>query len=380
MTLVIDAVGARVGGNITILNNILYYLSTIDSELHFIVYIEKTSLEKYFIYINKNITIKTVNDKSLVKKIFWQQFKLHKIAKEHNAQVILSITNIVSFFPRVPQVVYFHQALLFITNQQLFNFFGLSNIIRFKVLKIFVVLGFLKADAIVVQTDYIKQRIVTELPGVKAKVHRVYSGIPKIFDNRISELTFSEHLKDEFKILYIAHPAEYKNFDILFEAAKLAKEKKIFFKFLLTLDKSSSDSRYQSFIDEYVQKISEYGIEDYFYFLGSLKNHAEIEYAYLFTDIVIHPSFVESFPQTFTEAMQYGKPLISVDLPYAREIGENASLYFNVEDPLTLLDGLEKYITNKKLLVDMSLKSKKRIKFFDPMTRWTSLYNIIKNV
>ncbi len=380
MRLIIDAVGASTGGNITILNNILYYLSAINTKLLITVYIEKIPAKKYFIVKNNNIGIKIVNDKSLVQKIMWQQFELHKTVQKNGGDVILSITNIGSFFPKIPQVVYFHQALLFIPNKQLFSFFDLSYIIRFKILKLFVVLGFFKAKAIIAQTAFVKQNIINEFPSVKDKVYQIYSGIPKIFEEHVSNWTVPEEIEHEFKILYIAHPSEYKNFDILFETAKLAKEKDVRFKFLLTLDKSSNDKRYQKFISQYVDKISEYEIIEYFHFTGSLKNNAEIEQAYKFSDIVIHPSFVESFPQTFTEAMQYGKPLLSVDLPYAREIAGDASLYFKATEPNNLLDAILTYLNNKDFLFDMSLRSKQQVELFDPMKRWTELYDVIQKL
>ena len=380
MKLIIDAVGASAGGNITILNNILYYLSTIDSEFYITVYIEKLPAEKNFIFINDKIDIKIVNNQSLIRKILWQQFELHKTVQNDGGDVILSITNIGSFFPKVSQVVYFHQALLFIPNKQLFQFYDLSYIIRFKVMKFFVMMGFLKAKAIIAQTDFVKQSIIKQLPSIKDRVYQVYSGIPRVFEGRVSNWSAPIRIKNEFKILYIAHPSEYKNFDILFETARLAKEKNIQFKFLLTLDRSSDNSRYQNFVSQYIEYIEKYKIEDYIYFIGSLKNNAEIEEAYLFTDLVIHPSLVESFPQTFTEAMQYGKPLISVDLPYAKEIAGDASLYFQSTDQNSLLEGITRYMNNKELLSEMSFQSKQRIGFFDSLTRWKELYMIIIKV
>lgn len=378
MRLIIDAVGASTGGNITILNNILYYLSEIDIDLQITVYMEQTPKEKYFIFKNENITIQTVEDKPLIKKIVWQQFGLHKDVQKNGGDVVLSITNIGSYFPKVPQVVYFHQALLFIPNKQLFQLFHLNYIIRFKVLKFFVLLGFLKSKAIIVQTKFVKQNIIKQIPKVKDKVYQIYSGVPKVFQEQLSDWKIPIEIKDEFKILYVAHPSEHKNFEILFETAKIARENNINFKFLLTLDRFSENPRYQNFITQYTNKIAQYKIEEYVYFTGSLKNHAEIEEAYFFSEAVIHPSLVESFPQTFTEAMKYSKPLISVDLPYAREIAGDASLYFNGADALSLLNVIEKYIKDKKLLSSMALKSKERIKIFEPLERWTELYNIIK--
>jgi glycosyltransferase involved in cell wall biosynthesis len=378
MILSIDAVGASTGGNITILNNILYYLSKIDPDLQVTVYIEETPWRNYYIYTNNKIKIKAVSDKSLPQKIMWQQFDLHTRMKKEGGDLILSITNIGSFFPKVPQIVYFHQALLFIPNKQLFSFFNFSYIIRFIVLKLFVVLGFIKAKAIIAQTDFVKQNIIRQLPSVKDKVYRVYSGIPKIFEQQQSNWKEPEGMDGVLKILYIAHPAEYKNFDILFETAKLAKKDGVRFKFLLTLDRQSDNPRYQNFIDQYMQKVTDYNIEEYICFIGSLKNNAEIKQVYQFSDIVIHPSFVESFPQTFTEAMQYGKPLISADLPYAREIAGDASLYFGANDPVSLLNCLESYKKDAGLLSEMSLKSKERVEFFDPIRRWAELYMIIK--
>ncbi len=381
MKLSIDAVGINIGGGITILNNILYYLTKIDKSLNIEVYIEEGVPSNIYIYSNININIKTIKKKSVVKRIVWQQFIFHSKAISSKADVVLSITNIVSFFPKIPQVVYFHQSLLFAPNKQLFKFFNFYSIIRFKVLKFFVIMGFFKSNAIVTQTDLVRQSIIAQFPSMKDKIYQVYSGTPKVFQQNINTNDWSAtfDIGEGFKILYIAYPTEYKNFDILFDAARLAKRKHIKFKFILTLDVTSSDPIQQGFINKYINKISEYKIEDYVYFMGSLKSNIEVERSYVLSDVVIHPSFVESFPQTFTEAMRYGKPLISADLPYAREIAGKSSLYFKPEDPVDLLNAIEKYINNENFMNEMSIKSKNRGDFFKPVLNWNKLYKIIKN-
>lgn len=379
MTLIIDAVGASTGGNITILNNILYYLNKIDNSLNIVIFLEKTPSEKFYLYQNNRIIFQPVPDKSLVKKILWQQFELHKTVKSNFPNsIILSITNVVSFFPKIKQIAYFHQGLLFISNKELFKYFSLSYIIRFKILKFFVILGFFRANAIISQTNHIQNSIINEYPKLKNKIHTVYSGNPKVFNENISEWEIPFKIKDEFKIFYIAHPGEYKNFDILFEAAKLAKKNKIKFMFLLTIDKNSDNSRYKNFINTFNEKIINYDIQDYIYFTGILKNSKEIEDAYKFSDVIIHPSFVESFPQTFTEAMQLGKPLLSVDLPYAKEIADDASIYFKATDSNDLLEKIKMLKENKNLLKELSVKSLERSKFFEPENQWLELYNILK--
>lgn len=381
MTLIIDAVGASTGGNITILNNILYYLQQIDSNLKIVVFIEKTPREKYFIFQNQNILIESVDNKSLVKKILWQQVTVQKIARnKYPTSILFSITNVVSFFPKVKQIAYFHQGLLFIPNTQLFKYFNLSYIIRFKILKLFVISGFYKANAIITQTNHIKKSIIKEFPKLKNKIYTVYSGIPKVFIENTSKWEIPYQIKNEFKILYIAHPTEYKNFEILFETAKLAKEKNVEFKFLLTLDTNPTNPRIANFVENFKEIIKKYSIENYIYFTNVLKNSKEIEEAYKFCDVVIHPSFVESFPQTFTEAMQLGKPLISIDLPYAKEIADNASLYFNPDDSNELLECILSLISNKNKLEELKIKSLRRSEFFDPKIKWQELYNVIKNV
>ena len=381
MNLSIDAVGINIGGGVTILNNILYYLTKIDKSLNIEVYIEEDTPNNVYIYSDTGINIKTIKKKSVVKRIIWQQFIFHSRAVSSKADVVLSITNIASFFPKIPQTVYFHQSLLFAPNKQLFKFFNFFSIVRFKVLKFFVIMGFFKSHAIVTQTDLVRQSIIAQFPSVKGKIYQVYSGTPKVFQQNVNNNDCGDafDIGNGFKILYIAHPTEYKNFDILFDTARLAKRERIKFKFILTLDVASSDPIHQGLINKYINKISEYKIEDYVYFMGSLKSNIEVERSYILSDVVIHPSFVESFPQTFTEAMLYGKPLISADLPYAREIAGQSSLFFQPEDPVDLLNAIEKYINNENFMTEMSIKSKNRGDFFNPVLNWNKLYKIIKN-
>ncbi|MBU1674118.1 glycosyltransferase [Patescibacteria group bacterium] len=380
MTLVIDAVGASTGGNITILNNISFYLLQIDSKLNIHIYIEQTPFEKYFLYQHENIEYYPVQNKTLIQKIIWQQYGLHKKVKNDGGDILLSITNIGSAFAKIPQIVYFHQALLFISNRDLWRFFSISYYIRFKILKFFVLLGFLRASAVIVQTQTVKENILKEFFFLDDRIHAIHSGVPKIFEHHSCNWQSPNDLNDFVKILYVAHPSEYKNFDILFETAKLAKEKNLKFVFLLTLDEVSKDQRYQGLINTYLEMISKYALEPHIRFIGVLKNSAEMEQAYHYADVVIHPSFVESFPQTLTEAMQFGKPLISANLGYANEIAAEASIYFNPHDPQDLLDKITDNLFSENARHLWRDKSLERVKTFGPIAQWGKLYTFIEKI
>ncbi len=64
---------------------------------------------------------------------------------------------------------------------------------------------------------------------------------------------------------------------------------------------------------------------------------ADLAQLYQEVDACIFASFCESFGHPLVEALALGKPLVCIDLPYAREICGDAAIYFDTEQPEDLV-------------------------------------------
>ncbi|PML61250.1 hypothetical protein BCT73_06575 [Vibrio breoganii] len=377
MKVLIDAVGIKTGGTATVLNNVLWGLIANDSNIDIVVYLDKNTLDYNNLYKHRNIQFEPIKELTLFEKVLWQQINVQKKARLHNVDLLLSLTNVVSYFPRVSSVVYFHQALFFLNSRRLYDIFGFDYFIRFLFIRFFISLGFKSSQAIICQTETAKKQII-EKGYANKKIHVIPSGIPKDFGlDKVTNKNFNFDF-DGLSILFVSHPAEYKNYSILFETARLSKAEKIRFKFILTLDVNKGDERYKNFVNSYLKKIKEYKIEDYFLFMGRLDSAEEVNAAIKAADVIIHPSLIESFPQTFTESMVAGKALVSADLGYARDICKESSLYFKPDSPKQLLKQIKSL--NREELNRMSRLSLKRSSHFEPVSCWGALLTVLRKV
>lgn len=82
--------------------------------------------------------------------------------------------------------------------------------------------------------------------------------------------------------------------------------------------------------------------------LGYLRD-ASLGKAYALADVLVQPSLVESGPLTMTEAMGVKTPVVVADRPYARDICEDAALFFDPRDPTHLVEQLTRVLREPSL-------------------------------
>jgi len=68
-----------------------------------------------------------------------------------------------------------------------------------------------------------------------------------------------------------------------------------------------------------------------------------LEHAYSKATALVFPSYVEGFGLPLVEAMQRGLPAMGSDIPVFREIGGDFMAYFDLADPQTLTDLVERF-------------------------------------
>jgi hypothetical protein len=71
---------------------------------------------------------------------------------------------------------------------------------------------------------------------------------------------------------------------------------------------------------------------------------AELKYLYLQAAALIHPSLFESFGIPLVEAMSGGCPIIAADVGSLPEIGGDAALYFDPNDPIDIADKIHRFV------------------------------------
>jgi len=81
-----------------------------------------------------------------------------------------------------------------------------------------------------------------------------------------------------------------------------------------------------------LERIARPGLREHFINVGPLRQD-ELAAYYAHTDGLILPTLLESFSGSYLEAMQFGRPILTSDFDFAREVCGPAALYFDPFDP-----------------------------------------------
>jgi len=162
--------------------------------------------------------------------------------------------------------------------------------------------------------------------------------------------------KDEFRFISISANYPHKNLAILNDVIPILKNKKLNVRFYLTI-------RHEEFKSNFIQN------SDYITNLGPV-DVSTCPYLYKETDALFLPTLLESFSASYPEAMISKRPILTSNLDFAREICNDAALYFNPLSPMDIAKKIEVIISNPKLSEKLiGLGNKRLLDFPKPNER-----------
>ncbi|MDR8390258.1 glycosyltransferase [Aliifodinibius sp. S!AR15-10] len=209
-----------------------------------------------------------------------------------------------------------------------------------------------KSDAIVVQTDDVKERVKKLLP--KARVFTVSNTVNGAFlDPKCKARKLLEREENEVRLLTVSANYPHKNLEIIKSVLdELFYDDVYNIRFVLTLPEKVFEANFAE------QKYQENIIN-----VGPV-HIDECPSLYGECDVMFLPTLLECFSASYVEAMAMKKPILTSDLGFAHTICKEAARYF---DPV---DGRD--IANKimELVNTPSLQDKL-------IQRGTSIYNSI---
>lgn len=359
--ILVNATSATVGGSLTILNQ---FIENIDNDLDknktYYIFVPVTSNLKSF----DNIVIIPIKAKKYLDRIKWDLFGMKKWCKGSNIKpnLIVSLQNTGVLFGKIPQVIYLHQSLPFAKES---SWSLLKKDERkmwfYKYLyKIWIDCTIQKNHYIVVQTKWMKDAVIKS--GYSKD--KIIVSRPEINNINVDKIECID--KDYKKFLfYPAADYKYKNHIILIKAIKIMTEKDISikgkFKILFTLDRKSI----------IYKQVVEFGIEDYFEFLGPLKYEEVLSY-YKGCHAVLFPSYIETFGLPLIEASIFGKRILVSDCEYSSEILSKYSLVSFI--PHNSVSRWEEEI--RKSIIHYEEKPN----YFQGKNGWDSVFELINKV
>ncbi|MFT8342187.1 MAG: glycosyltransferase [Clostridium beijerinckii] len=321
--ILVNATSATIGGSLTILNQFIENLdSNLDKNKKYYIFVPVTSNFKS----SNNVVIVPIKAKKYFDRIKWDLYGIRKWCRTRNIKpnLIVSLQNTASLFGNVPQIIYLHQPLPYAKESSWSLLKRDERKLWFYkyVYKIWINCTIKKSHYIIVQTKWMKDSVIKS--GYSKK--RIIVCKPEINNIEIDNIQCVDKGNKKF-LFYPAADYKYKNHNVIIEAVKelsisndeCIKDLRIFF----TLNKNS----------RIYDKIVNYGLEENIKFLGTLKYEEVLSY-YKSSDVILFPSYIETFGLPLIEASCFGKKILVSNCNYAKEVLNGYSIvnYIKYDD------------------------------------------------
>jgi glycosyltransferase involved in cell wall biosynthesis len=136
--------------------------------------------------------------------------------------------------------------------------------------------------------------------------------------------------KDAVKLLYVSHYNYFRNFETLFRALPLVREKlrgnKVRLFLTCKLQRGENPGAYKT--KSAASLATQLGIQEDLVELGAMP-YRQLHHLYRACDVYVTPSYAETFAHPLVEAMACGLPIAASDLPVHREVCGSSALYFS---------------------------------------------------
>jgi glycosyltransferase involved in cell wall biosynthesis len=272
-------------------------------------------IEDLIQYQSKNINIELLTLSKTERILFERKFLINWSKKNKiYADLIISLQNTsINYFKGIPQIILFQQSIPLvdfkwnILKKQERRMWFYKNMYPFFVKKYLT-----KQTTIIAPTKWVRSKIIEkwELPESQVKV--VYSQIRMVNQEIISHTPLDSAKNHLF---YPSNSSPHKNHIILILALIELKKhnKNIFDNIILHLSINIIDSKKIKVL------IEKNNLQDNILFEGEME-YSKVLSFYKSCDILVWPSFIESFGLPLLEAASMGIQIIASDLQYAKEV------------------------------------------------------------
>ena len=329
----------RVGGTEVYIKNLVKWLTKVDQENDYIIFINKESIGVFDELIQRvRIVLCPVKATSRPLRILWEQFALPLQIRRLKIDILLSAGMTSPFFSPAASVLVIFD-LQHINQPRNFAWYYLPF------LKGIIYLSAKTSDALIVISECVREDVVRHYNIPPEIVFISYMAVDgdKFFKRGKEDIEVVRqryNLPERF-IFYPASSLPHKNHKRLLEAFKTVKKEVRDVKLVLT---GSRDYGY-----EVIEKnIKESGLDDDVLFLGWL-SHDDVPFIYNAASALVFPSLHEGFGMPVIEAMASGVPVVCSGIPPLKEVAGSAAVFVDPLDTGDIARGILSVLTDNKL-------------------------------
>lgn len=297
---------------------------------------------KYVLFLNSELDIDLPPEISRIEarlggaatRIFWDQVTYPRLLKRIGADVSVACFGFTATRPKIPQIVILQNALYFCGIPKSSPYasqrsLGLERWLLRRIVR--------SADTVVVPSRTMANGVAPWLNSTS----RNAVVVPDAWEYDRGEVT-KRAWSEPWKLVYVAHLERHKaHLELLGIAAELKRRGKRAI-FSIGIDEKDDPEIY----DEFLRRMGAEDLADYFNVSGRIPHKAVTE-RMLAADCFVSPTKCESFGYSYLEATGAGLPVVSSDIPIAREMLGEGSLFYS--DEREAADHLEKLADNPAL-------------------------------
>lgn len=278
---------------------------------------------------------------------------LKKVEEETKPDVVFTTSGPAYWRPKAPHLMGYNLPHYIYPDSPFFQLLSKKQQLKWK-LKGALIKYYTKrdADAYVVQTDDVKQRLKKWIHASKVTT------VTNTYGNQYNAPEQKENIlpknkSGEFRLLLLSGYYQHKNIELINGIVPILKHKKHSnIKFILSLPEEEFERTIAAQAKSMVKNVGPQKPQD------CPQLYRECEAVFL-------PTLLECFSATYAEAMKMKVPIITTDLGFAHSICEKAALYFKPLDAKDAADKILKLEQNKELQQEMIANGEQGLKKFN---------------
>lgn len=347
MKIAINALSATIGGGVTYLNRLLYYLQKMDHDNEYYIFVTPTNKKKVLSFKNIRFYPVEIRLKNIFHRLIYEQLGLPVAIKRLGVDVLYAPAEIAPVLSTCPIVL----------GIQNLNPYYQINIqrpwkdkIKLTIIRTMAKMSARRAKRIIFVSEACKSYVSQRLGIPFEKAYVIHHGVDVERFAPVKDSTASSKgigdlspVVGEDYILFVSNMSGHKNHRVLIEAyARLNEDLRRHHKLVLV------GRRQSPWIDEAGEIIRKNSLG------GSVIFTDEVAYDlipvyYRGAAVFVMPSLLETFGIPLVEAMASGVPVIGADATAIPEILGGAGLLFDPYDPVDLAKKIEEVLCNSDL-------------------------------
>uniref|UniRef100_UPI0040265139 glycosyltransferase n=1 Tax=Candidatus Cryptobacteroides bacterium TaxID=3085639 RepID=UPI0040265139 len=353
MNILINCSNLKAGGGLQVADSICRELNRFKQH-HFVVILSSffretaSAIAEY-----NNVEVKQYNVKNSVQTVvFGRDAFLDNEVKVRSIDVVLTVFGPSRWEPRCPHLCGFAKAFHVIPESPYYSRMGRFELLKNRMSnKIYEVFFQRKTKNFFTENPFITSRLQHLFKN--ANVYTITNYYNQVFDCPETWKRIELPQFDGVTLLTISNSYPHKNLEIAVDVARILKSCHSDFKF-----------RFVMSITREQMKTEINDVESNFLFLGTV-DISECPSLYSQCDIAFQPTLIECFTAMYPEAMRMKKPIVTVDLEFAKGLCGEAACYYSAVDPASAAEAIYRVATDKEYSKSLVEKGETQLGKYD---------------